>query len=647
VIGEVLEKYEVLEKIGEGGMATVYRGRHTTLDRTVAVKVLHPHLTSSEKNRVRFAREARAIESLRHPNILRIFDYSGPESEKCFIVTEFIRGPTLRELLEDVGAMMAEPAALVALGLCRALRTAHSKKIIHRDLKPENIMLTADGRVKLMDFGIARLADDSQVTMTGALVGSPAYMSPEQATSGDIDARSDIFTLGTVIYRMVTGALPFQGTNPSIVLKNIIDGLYDDPLERVPSLSPRLASVINRCLELDRDDRFTDASEVERELSSFLASIDIDVDQPGQWAISEYMRDADYYEGQLRLHLVSCLVERGREETEQGTTARALQTFNRVLALDSDNTDVIDIIESMRPALQAPRRPLQILLWLSPIVLLIATLLGLYLLQPSETPAPAQSALLQRLNLAPMAAVPHGEAPVLNEIRLNETRTPSVSPALPPDPTALEKRRLAAEKARSVRETPVSSPPETATPASIREAGIENSEPKAAPEAGEERELAMVGSGQLHIMSTEGFLEVIVDDTPRGLTPVQPFTLSAGSHSVRTVETQFTMAQKLEVIVRPDEKKTLRLEPRYKTSTVQLEGFPAGAVVHLDGQALGEVRTIRLNRNRTFAIDVFSGGELLQTASVVRGVERGQLLPGRSLTIRYSGPREPKEPESP
>jgi serine/threonine protein kinase len=630
VIGEFLEKYEVLEKIGEGGMATVYRGRHTTLERIVAVKVLHPHLTSSEKNRERFSREARAIESLRHPNILRIFDYSGPESETCFIVTEFIQGPTLRQLLEDVGAMMAEPAALVALELCQALRTAHAKKIIHRDLKPENIMLTHEGTVKLMDFGIARLADDCQVTMTGALVGSPAYMSPEQAMSGKLDERSDLFTLGTVMYRMVTGSLPFQGTNPSIVLKNIIDGSYDDPMERTPSLSPKLAAVITRCLASDPDDRFSTASEVEAELRDFLESVAINSEEPRSWSLFNYVNDPDAYDDLLQQHLITELVHRGRRETEAGATAEALRTFNRVLALDSDNTDVITIISTIRGAREPSRRRRQLLLWASPFLVLIVTVLALIALR-GPSAVPTATSVLHRLNLAPMAAVAHGDSPISME-----ERSPRVGPVLETPPQVSEASRVAVLKARIVeqeqREAAV------AAARSAKETEVQRARAAAQTAAGEAERaelLAMVGTGQLHVISTAGFLRVTVDGVERGLTPVQPFDIPAGKHVVRTLETEYTLAQTIPVLVPPDEKTTLRLQPNYKPSTVELRGFPEDALVHLDGQPRGQVRSIRLNRNRTYAIDVYLDGGLIQTASVVRGVERGQLLPGGAMVWRF------------
>lgn len=629
-MGEFLDKWEVLEKIGEGGMATVYRGRHTTLKRVVAVKVLHPHLTSSEKNRVRFAREARAIESLRHPNILRIFDCSDPEDEKCFIVTELIQGPTLRQLLETVGAMMAEPAALVAFELCQALRTAHDKQIIHRDVKPENIMLTREGTVKLMDFGIARLADDCQVTMTGALVGSPAFMSPEQALSSELDARSDLFTLGTVMYRMVTGSLPFQGTNPSIVLKNIIDGRYDDPIERVPSLSPRLARVIVRCLAPEPAERFATAGDVAEELREFLGSVGIDPDDPKTWSLSNYIHDPDAYESLLQPHLISALVTRGQREAAAGSTAEALRTFNRVLALDGDNTDVLKIISTMRLERKSRPRRHQLLLWASPFLVLIATVVGLFSMRASEV-VPAETSVLHRLNLAPMAAIAHGEPPV----SLADRTPVAASPLIDPRPQLQSQRAtlLEAQRIKEAKRIKEEAAGKAAREAEDRRAGA--AEKLASEEAEKAELLAMVGTGQLHVISTAGFLKVSVDNVERGLTPVQPFDIPAGKHLVRALETEYTLAQTVEVLVPPDKKTTLRIDPNYKPSTVQLEGFPGKAVVHLDGQPLGQVRSLRLNRNHTFAIDIYLDRTLIQTASVVRGVERGQLLPGGSITVRF------------
>ncbi len=612
MIGEVIEKYEVLEKIGEGGMATVYRGRHTTLDRQVAIKVMHPHLTNSEKNRERFRREARAIESLEHANILRIFDYSGPDSDECFIVTEFIAGPTLRAVLDDVGAMMPEPAALVARELCSALLTAHTEGIVHRDIKPENIMLDVGGQVKLMDFGIARIADDSQVTMTGALVGSPAYMSPEQATGEPVSPQSDLFALGTVLYRMVTGTLPFRGGNPSVVLKNIIETSYDDPVERVPSLDPAVASIICKCLSRDSADRYPSAEEIRDELDVFLKSVAIDPGDPGQWSLDLYLNAPEEYEERLQKWLVERLVARGRAEASHGQTADALRTFNRVLTLDEDNEEVITIIESMRPPLVDPPRRASMLLWVAPLLIAVAAVVLLVLQQrPAEVPA-EPAVQLRRIPLVPMPVVP------IPETLVAEVAAPDVPP---PEAPAVAERT---------------------TPAPVEFAPVVIAEETPEPVADETPEpvAALVGSGTLGVQCPEGYAQVRIDGEDVGMTPVQPVTLDAGPHTITVIEDAYQFGQRLEVTVFPDRTDTLNVTPKYKPSIVALDGFGIGHTVHLDGQLLGSAdvkNRIELTEFRTYAVVVEFAGTPIVTRAIQRGLEAGMLLPGKTETIAFEG----------
>ena len=348
MIGQVLEKYEVLEKVGEGGMATVYRGRHRTLDREVAIKILHPHLSDNTKNRKRFEREARAIESLDCLNIPEIYDFSGPKAEHCFIITEFIHGPTLNDFMDRVERVPSEPAALIGIQICTALICAHASGIIHRDIKPENIMIDGEGCVKLMDFGIARVLDESHVTLTGALVGSPAFMSPEQALDREVDGRSDLFSLGTLMYLMVTGEMPFRGGNPSVVLKGIIEGNYEDPIDRTPDIHPQLAHVIDRCLSTIPEERPPSAEAVRDELRAVLRASGIDADDPGElWSLSTYFQDPEDYASRLDDHLVPSLIRRGRELIEAREPTEALRILNRVLTLDDGNAEVIDLIGRM------------------------------------------------------------------------------------------------------------------------------------------------------------------------------------------------------------------------------------------------------------------------------------------------------------
>src|SRR5690606_19029204 len=184
------------------------------LDREVAIKVLHPHLAAREESRRRFSREARAVARLRHASIVEIYDFSGDDAPESFIVTEFVRGRTLKAFGDEVGFALPEIGVLVAAQLAAALEHAHREGIVHRDLKPENVMVREDGVLKLMDFGIARMIGaEDRMTMTGALVGSPLHMAPEIIEGREAGAPADVFALGTILYWLVAGRMAFAGNN--------------------------------------------------------------------------------------------------------------------------------------------------------------------------------------------------------------------------------------------------------------------------------------------------------------------------------------------------------------------------------------------------------------------------------------------------
>lgn len=382
--GSTLDKYELLEKVGEGGMAEVYRGRHAALGRIVAVKVLHPHLSSTERNRLRFEREARAIESLQHDNILRIFDYSGKDSHTCFIVTEFIEGLTLKELLTREGKLPSELAAMVGIELCRALSFAHGRGIIHRDIKPENVMVRTDGAVKLMDFGIARVLDESSMTLTGGLVGSPAYMSPEQACDQELDHRTDLFSLGTLLYRTVTGHLPFSGGSAPVILRSIMEGQFADPLDLEPGLSYLLASVISQCLAVEPSERPPHALAVEEALREVLAQAGVEHD-PLQ--LARYMQDPEGWTQAHVQQLCHQLPKLGQRLLQEGDKVGAMKVFNRVLYLDETNQAVREEIQK----LYEQRAPFRTLAWLVLAVLLLPSL-GWMLWRSQQAEGVAESA---------------------------------------------------------------------------------------------------------------------------------------------------------------------------------------------------------------------------------------------------------------
>ncbi|MBM4393888.1 MAG: serine/threonine protein kinase, partial [Deltaproteobacteria bacterium] len=340
MIGSVIDKYEVLQKLGEGATATVYRGRHLSIGRDVAIKVLHPHLSASTRYRERFNREARAVGRLSHENIVSILDYSGQTAEDCYIVTELVDGATLQALLEEHGRIPSELACLIGIELCHALAFAHAASVIHRDIKPENVMIRRDGRVKLMDFGVARVLDEGQITLDGSLLGSPAYMSPQQALDEKLDGRSDLFSLGTVLFYAVTGTVPFSGSNASVILRNIIDGQRLEVLAINPSVAPALANLIDRLLQPRPDDRYASAQDTAQALDAVLAESSIAHDHPTvnlrSWLVAPRDTEAAL-DTHLRAHLLGC----GKERLAANDAVGALQLFNRLLAIDEDNAEVL------------------------------------------------------------------------------------------------------------------------------------------------------------------------------------------------------------------------------------------------------------------------------------------------------------------
>jgi serine/threonine-protein kinase len=339
-----VEKSELVDEIGHGGMATVYRARDTRLDRAVALKIMHPHLQGAREARQRFAREALTVARLKHPSILEIYDYSGDESELSFIATELLTGPTLKQFVDQHPEIPAEIAACMTLQVARALRAAHAERVIHRDVKPENVMLHENRCLKLTDFGIAQLVDVQGMTTTGQVLGSPGHMAPEQIEGRECDARTDLFSLGTVTYLLATGELPFTGTNPHQVLKRIMEGSFLDPLQLRPSIGDTLANVIRKLLELEPKDRYQSAAELEEDLVAFLTELGIDA--PDQ-TLAEYLRDPEVFVASFRPIILERLTTLGEQAQRAGDHPKALDCYNRVLALDESNARVLSAVRNL------------------------------------------------------------------------------------------------------------------------------------------------------------------------------------------------------------------------------------------------------------------------------------------------------------
>jgi len=277
LIGATLAgKYHILDRLGSGAMGAIYKATHLNLGKPVVLKVLHPHLLKEESHVQRFKREAKAASRLNQPNCITILDYDKTPDGWSYICMEYVEGKDLCRILHEEKKLSPERAIRIALQVVDALDEAHSKGVIHRDLKPENIMIEKlranPDFVKVLDFGIAKIQDTSETgsgsfkTATGMVFGTPEYMSPEQIKGEELDGRSDIYSLGVVIYQMLTGILPFTGeTVLEVATKHLQQP--PPPLEEVaPDLPKELVQVVNKMLKKDRQERFSSAGEVREAL---------------------------------------------------------------------------------------------------------------------------------------------------------------------------------------------------------------------------------------------------------------------------------------------------------------------------------------------------------------------------------------------
>src|SRR6266478_3917673 len=268
--GTVLgDRYEILALLGQGGMGAVYKARDTELDRLVALKIIRPELTTNPEILKRFKQELILARQVTHRNVIRIFDLGQADGFK-FITMEYLEGQDLRGVLREKGKLPPEEAAKIILQICRALEAAHGEGVIHRDLKPQNIMLDANGRAYVMDFGIARSAYLPGMTQTGALVGTPEYMSPEQAKGEKLDERSDLFSLGTILYELIIGQSPYYSDTPLATLWKRIQEKAKPLNEVDPTIPKPLSDIVAKALEIEPENRFATAHEFAQHLESFL-----------------------------------------------------------------------------------------------------------------------------------------------------------------------------------------------------------------------------------------------------------------------------------------------------------------------------------------------------------------------------------------
>ncbi len=270
-VGTLLSgRYRLDAKIGAGGMSTVYRAFDTTLERQVAIKVMHNHIAHDGDQLERFRREARAVAQLNHPHVVGVID-AGEDDDAQYIVFEHIQGETLKDRIRRLGKLPVSEAVAYAIEIARALGAAHERGIVHRDVKPQNVLLDEEGTAKVTDFGIARTLDQAGLTQDGRVLGTTDYVSPEQALGHAVTGQSDLYSLGIVLFEMLTGDVPFKGEGQvAVAMKHVREDLPDVQIRR-PEVSSALASVVDRLTEKDLDERYPDDATVINDLEDVLS----------------------------------------------------------------------------------------------------------------------------------------------------------------------------------------------------------------------------------------------------------------------------------------------------------------------------------------------------------------------------------------
>lgn len=262
MVGKILgNRYEIVGELGGGGMAIVYKGRDKYLNRLVTIKILRPEFTADKDFVNRFQREAQSVASLSHPNIVSIYDV-GQEDNIYYLIMEYVHGANLKTVIKNEGPLSPERAARIAMQICEALEHAHGNNIVHRDVKPHNILITYGGWAKLTDFGIAREISATTFTYTDTIVGSVHYISPEQARGQAVGPKSDLYSLGVVLYEMLTGKVPYQGESPIAIAIKHIQEEAEPPSRLNPGLNTGLEKIILKAINKDPDLRFQSAREM-------------------------------------------------------------------------------------------------------------------------------------------------------------------------------------------------------------------------------------------------------------------------------------------------------------------------------------------------------------------------------------------------
>jgi serine/threonine protein kinase len=341
---KIVGRYEIERELGRGGMSVVHLAYDTKLHRNVAIKVMHPHLASREEARKRFLQEAKAIARLKHPNILEVYDYDASDAQTSYIVSEYIDGVTLRQYLEHQKIEHSEIVALIACPLFEALAHAHENQIIHRDIKPENLMIRSNGSPVLMDFGIAHLVDAETLTATGAVIGSPAHMAPEVVNGETLSFKSDLFSMGTVLYWMICGVLPFVANHPAALFRKILECNYEPISFIKPQTLKSLSRLVERCLKRDPAERPDSAAKIAIELKNLLYELGLN-DSPTE--LDSLYHHWHEYQQNLPQRIIPYYMSSAKMLIDQKSMAQGIDRLNRILSLDPQHEEAKSLLDEL------------------------------------------------------------------------------------------------------------------------------------------------------------------------------------------------------------------------------------------------------------------------------------------------------------
>lgn len=337
------DRYQIERRLGAGGMATVYRACDEELKRPVAVKVLHRHLLSNPDHIRRFRREAEAVARLDHPHLLQIYDLLEIRADYLALVMEYVEATSLDELLERRAPLLPELASAIAAPLFDAVAHAHDAGIIHRDIKPANILIGDDGTPYLSDFGLAHVADADSLTDAGEILGSPAYISPEIIEGTAVDPRADIFSMGSVLFAMVTAEKPFSASNPASTMRNVVEGRRSRADELCESVGRRFGNIVEDFLASDRNDRprnARQAAEITRDFARSTTDLDPDL-------LKRWIDDPSGVTSGLTSEISGALRRRALRSMESGDDAQALLVLERLLAIRPDDPEAHELLDRL------------------------------------------------------------------------------------------------------------------------------------------------------------------------------------------------------------------------------------------------------------------------------------------------------------